>query len=77
MATLAPMNESPRVTAPYRIDVSRGRLSRRVSSEWFSRPDAQKYLSLPRLPDAVLRRAYPPPPRISPLALPAACPFPA
>ena len=57
MATLAPMNESPRVTAPYRIDVSRGRMSSRVSSEWFSRPDDEKYLSLTSLYDAVRGRA--------------------
>ncbi|PBN41563.1 DUF932 domain-containing protein, partial [Sphingobium sp. D43FB] len=57
MATLAPMNESHRVTAPYRIDVSRGRMSSRVSSEWFSRPDDEKYLSLTSLYDAVRGRA--------------------
>jgi hypothetical protein len=57
MATLAPMNDSPRVSAPYRIDVSRGHMSSRVSSEWFSRPDDEKYLSLTSLYDAVRTRA--------------------
>jgi len=57
MATLAPMTDSPRLTAPYRIDVSRGHMSSRVSSEWFSRPDDEKYLSLTSLYDAVRSRA--------------------
>ena len=57
MATLARMNEAPPVSAPYRIDVSRGRMSSRVSSEWFSRPDDEKYLSLTSLYDAVRGRA--------------------
>lgn len=57
MATLAPMHDSPRVNAPYRIDVSRGQMSSRVSSEWFSRPDDEKFLSLSSLHDMVRRRA--------------------
>ena len=57
MATLARMNETPPISAPYRIDVSRGRMNSRVSSEWFSRPDDEKYLSLTSLYDAVRGRA--------------------
>lgn len=57
MATLARMNEAPPISAPYRIDVSRGRMNSRVSSEWFSRPDDEKYLSLTSLYDAVRGRA--------------------
>lgn len=30
----------------YRVDVSRGERVGRVSSEWFSRPDDERYLSL-------------------------------
>jgi hypothetical protein len=33
----------------YRVDVSRGSRVGRVSSEWFSRPDDEKYLSLSEL----------------------------
>ncbi|GAA0309218.1 hypothetical protein GCM10009087_19080 [Sphingomonas oligophenolica] len=57
MATLARTIDSPRTTAPYRIDVSRGQMSSRVSSEWFSRPDDEKFLSLTTLYDSVRRRA--------------------
>src|SRR5271165_3017552 len=40
----------------YRVDVSRGSRVGRVSSEWFSRPDDEKYLSLSELYAAVLGR---------------------
>ena len=30
----------------YKVDVSRGERNGRVSSEWFSRPDDERYLSL-------------------------------
>ena len=39
------------------MDVSRGERIGRVSSEWFSRPDDERYLSLTDLYDAVRRRA--------------------
>lgn len=45
------------VTSAYRVDVSRGQRIGRVSSEWFSRPDDERYLSLTELHDAVRRRA--------------------
>jgi len=41
----------------FKVDISRGERIGRVSSEWFSRPDDERYLSLSALHDAVLRRA--------------------
>lgn len=55
MITL-PQNEQP-VSSGFRVDVSRGERIGRVSSEWFSRPDDERYLSLTDLYDAVRRRA--------------------
>jgi len=49
-------NEQP-VSGGFRVDVSRGERVGRVSSEWFSRPDDERYLSLTDLHDAVSRRA--------------------
>jgi hypothetical protein len=49
-------NEQP-VSSGFRVDVSRGERVGRVSSEWFSRPDDERYLSLTNLYDAVRRRA--------------------
>src|ERR1700736_3442200 len=55
MMTLT-QNERP-VSSGFRVDVSRGERVGRVSSEWFSRPDDERYLSLADLYDAVRRRA--------------------
>jgi hypothetical protein len=55
MMTLT-QNEQP-VSSGFRVDVSRGERVGRVSSEWFSRPDDERYLSLTDLHDAVRRRA--------------------
>jgi len=55
MMTLT-QNERP-VSSGFRVDVSRGERVGRVSSEWFSRPDDERYLSLSDLYDAVRRRA--------------------
>jgi hypothetical protein len=55
MMTLT-QNEQP-VSNGFRVDVSRGERVGRVSSEWFSRPDDERYLSLTDLHDAVRRRA--------------------
>src|SRR5260221_7944703 len=55
MITLT-QNEQP-VSGGFRVDVSRGERVGRVSSEWFSRPDDERYLSLTDLYDAVRRRA--------------------
>ena len=41
----------------YKVDVSRGGHNGRVSSEWFSRPDDEKYLSLSELYGSVKGRA--------------------
>jgi hypothetical protein len=62
MATLAPIrsassaSQSP-VPGAYRVDISRGRNIGRVSSEWFSRPDDEKFLSLDDLYASVRSRA--------------------
>jgi hypothetical protein len=55
MMTLT-QNERP-VSSGFRVDVSRGERVGRVSSEWFARPDDERYLSLTDLYDAVRRRA--------------------
>ncbi|MCR9194594.1 MAG: DUF932 domain-containing protein [Hyphomonas sp.] len=44
-------------TGGYKVDVSRGGHNGRVSSEWFSRPDDEKYLSLSDLYTSVNGRA--------------------
>ncbi|OYV56350.1 MAG: DUF932 domain-containing protein, partial [Acidocella sp. 21-58-7] len=43
--------------AGFKVDVSRGERLGRVSSEWFSRPDDERFLSLPELYEAVRARA--------------------
>lgn len=55
MMTLS-QNEQP-VSSGFRVDVSRGERVGRVSSEWFSRPDDERYLNLTDLYDSVRRRA--------------------
>jgi hypothetical protein len=45
------------VSAGFKVDVSRGERIGRVSSEWFSRPDDERYLSLLELHAAVRARA--------------------
>ena len=45
------------VSGAYTVDISRGERIGRVSSEWFSRPDDERYLSLDALHDAVRARA--------------------
>ena len=49
-------NEQP-VPNGFRVDILRGERVGRVSSEWFSRPDDERYLNLGDLHDAVRRRA--------------------
>jgi hypothetical protein len=49
-------NEQP-ASSGFRVDVSRGKRVGRVSSEWFSRPDDERYLDLTDLYGAVRRRA--------------------
>lgn len=43
--------------APYKVDVSRGQMDGRVSSQWYSRPDDQKFTNLYDLRDACFRHA--------------------
>ena len=45
------------VTRGFKVDISRGERKGRVSSEWFSRPADERYLSLSELHDAVRARA--------------------
>ncbi len=45
------------VSTGFKVDISRGERIGRVSSEWFSRPDDERYLSLGELFDAVKSRA--------------------
>ncbi|WP_316859151.1 DUF932 domain-containing protein [uncultured Cohaesibacter sp.] len=45
------------VNAGYKVDLDRGERVGRVSSEWFSRPDDERYLSLDTLAEAVRTRA--------------------
>ena len=50
------LNPQP-VSSGFRVDVSRGERIGRVSSEWFSRPDDERYLNLTELYDTVRSRA--------------------
>jgi len=45
------------VSLGYKVDITRGERLGRVSSEWFSRPDDERYLSLSELYAAVRARA--------------------
>jgi len=55
MNTLTPAARS--VSPGFKVDISRGERIGRVSSEWFSRPDDERYLSLTELYDTVRSRA--------------------
>lgn len=58
MATLLSQSPAPRpASAGYKVDISRGERIGRVSSEWFSRPDDERFLSLTDLHAAVKARA--------------------
>tara|TARA_R110002049_G_scaffold247690_6_gene422217 strand:- start:10630 stop:11823 length:1194 start_codon:yes stop_codon:yes gene_type:complete len=56
MTAIEIMNGRPESDG-YKVDVSRGGHDGRVSSEWFSRPDDEKYLSLSELYASVKGRA--------------------
>lgn len=56
MTAIEIMNGRPE-SGGYKVDVSRGGHNGRVSSEWFSRPDDEKYLSLSDLYASVKGRA--------------------
>jgi hypothetical protein len=49
MTNVEILDARPGAGAGYKVDVSRGQRVGRVSSEWFSRPDDQRYLSLAEL----------------------------
>ena len=52
------LSPAPRQQAqPYRVDISRGTNVSRVSSEWFNRPQDERYLSLNDLYASVRSRA--------------------
>ena len=51
------LDASPDRSGGYKVDVGRGQRVGRVSSEWFSRPADQRYLSLSELMTAVKGRA--------------------
>lgn len=55
--TLLPSTRARDSSPGYKVDISRGQRIGRVSSEWFSRPDDERYLSLSDLYDAVRARA--------------------
>ena len=57
LARAAGASGSAPVAAPFKVDISRGERIGRVSSEWFSRPDDERYLSLSALHEAVLARS--------------------
>ena len=57
MTAMEIMDDRPE-SGGYKVDVSRGGHNGRVSSEWFSRPDDEKYLSLSDLYASVKGRAY-------------------
>ena len=55
--TILPPASHGSASGGFKIDPSRGERNARVSSEWFSRPDDERYLSLSELHAATLARA--------------------
>ncbi len=53
MSQLQIPKSTPNDSSGYRVDITRGQRIGRVSSEWFSRPADERYLSLSELFDAV------------------------
>ena len=56
-AVASPGSEDTPVSGAYKVDISRGERIGRVSSEWFSRPNDERYLSLSSLHEAVRARS--------------------
>jgi hypothetical protein len=56
-SAMAPVTAGQPISAGFKVDMSRGERVSRVSSEWFSRPDDERYLSLSELYAAVRSRA--------------------
>jgi hypothetical protein len=50
-------NQQQAASSGFCVDISRGERIGRVSSEWFSRPDDERYMSLTELYEAVKQRA--------------------
>ncbi|MBO9460686.1 DUF932 domain-containing protein [Labrenzia sp. R5_0] len=57
MTNLETLDSRRDASGGYKVDVSRGERIGRVSSEWFSRPDDERYLSLSELYTSVKTRA--------------------
>ena len=57
MTQLNVLDAAPGESGSYKVDVNRGERMGRVSSEWFSRPADERYLSLSELHAAVRARA--------------------
>lgn len=57
MSSLEILDAAPRARGGYHVDVTRGERIGRVSSEWFNRPDDERYLSLSELYISVRGRA--------------------
>lgn len=55
--TMQVLDARREVSGGYKVDVSRGERVGRVSSEWFNRPDDERFLSLDALADMVRTRA--------------------
>ena len=57
MSSMEVLNARPNARGGYRVDVGRGQRVGRVSSEWFSRPNDERYLSLDELMASLKGRA--------------------
>ena len=57
MSNVEVLDVRPDVRGGYKVDVGRGERIGRVSSEWFNRPDDERYLSLSELMASVKGRA--------------------
>ena len=57
MSNVDVLDARPDTRGGYKVDISRGERIGRVSSEWFNRPDDERYLSLSELMAAVKGRA--------------------
>ncbi len=57
MTTSVLIDNATRVSGAYSVDVSRGSRDGRVSSQWFSRPDDERFLNLDDLYHSTRRRA--------------------
>jgi hypothetical protein len=55
--TMQVLDARPDIGGGYKVDISRGERIGRVSSEWFSRPADERYLSMSALADSVRSRS--------------------